>query len=418
MGVMYKAFTFDGELSSDYDIYLTGEGVFNAPERAVEMVNIPGRNGAFAMDLGRFENVEITYNAAITGLNESNFSDKIAAARNWLCSKVGYCRLEDDYNPTEYRVALYKSGLEVEHELLTGGEFELTFDCKPQRWLKSGETAETVTDGDTIINPTLFNSEPLLEVKGYGGIEFNGYEIDVDNALLGDLYFADGEQFAVPYTFTFDTTLLNNGDSITVNGQFDFGLYVRNSNHTYNYARTSKTDSNASFETTASETIIWRPHPEARYVALATTSFEVSFSVGTSGTITNTATVIYTNYFTNKTVAFTLTENVVYNASAGTITINASIASTTTETGATTSGENTNNSASIIGNSTVSALGDPTYIDCEIGEAYMIKNGDIVSCDSAVALGSDLPKLASGINEITFDNTVTELKIYPRWWRV
>ena len=413
-----RTFTFAGTCSSDFDMFITEAATYNVPERAVEMFEIPGRNGAFAMDQGRYSNVEVTYHVCVSKDSNADFQTELSDVRNWLASNNGYHRLEDDYNSGIYRMAIFKGGLETDETFVNGAEFEIVFDCMPQRWLTSGESETAVTSGGTITNPTPFDSLPLLAVKGYGNLTFNGFSIDVENAVLGNLYFADGEQFAVPHTFTFDTTLLNNGDSITVNGQFDFGLYVRNSNHTYNYARTSKTDSNASFETTASETIIWRPHPEARYVALATTSFEVSFSAGTSGTITNTATVIYTNYFTNKTVTFTLTESVVYNASAETITISASIASTTTETGATTSGENTNNSASIIGNSTVSAIGNPTYIDCEIGEAYMIKNGDIVSCNQAVALGSDSPKLAPGANEITFDNTVTELKIRPRWWRV
>lgn len=419
MGIApYKTFTFDGESSADYGVYITGEGVFNAPERAVEMVDIPGRNGSYALDQGRFSNIEVTYTAGMVDDSETNFADRLADVRNWLCSKKGYVRLEDEYNPDEYRMAVYSSGISVEHADLRTGEFEISFDCKPQRWLTSGETATAVANNGTLTNPTRFDAEPLLEVKGYGGIEFNGYEIDVENAVLGNLYFADGEQFAAPHTFTFDKTLLNNGDDITVSGQFDFGLYARNTNPGYVYAQTSKTDSNASFETTASEATTWKPHPEARHVASATTSFQVSFSAGTNSTKTNTATVIYTSFFTSKTVTFTLTESIAYNASAGTVTISVSIATATTETGTTPEGADLSNNASVIGNSTVSALGNPTYIDCEIGEAYMYKGGNIVSCNQAVALGSDLPKLASGTNTITFDNTVTELKIHPRWWRV
>ena len=63
MGIApYKSFTFDGVSSLNYGVYLTGTGVFNAPARAVEMVEIPGRNGNFALDKGRFENIQVTYN--------------------------------------------------------------------------------------------------------------------------------------------------------------------------------------------------------------------------------------------------------------------------------------------------------------------------------------------------------------------
>ena len=43
---MMQSITFGGVNSADYGIYIGGEGVFNAPKREVEMIEIPGRNGA------------------------------------------------------------------------------------------------------------------------------------------------------------------------------------------------------------------------------------------------------------------------------------------------------------------------------------------------------------------------------------
>ena len=146
----FKTFTFDGENSRSYGVYITGEGVFNAPERNVEMVEIPGRNGAFALDKGNFNNIEVTYPAGIFADTETDFAEAVSDLRNFLCSRVGYVRLEDDYNPNEYRLAVYKSGLDVEHDFLIAGEFELVFECKPQRFLKSGETPITIGEwGET-----------------------------------------------------------------------------------------------------------------------------------------------------------------------------------------------------------------------------------------------------------------------------
>ena len=68
--------------------------------------------------------------------------------------------------------------------------------------------------------------------------------------------------------------------------------------------------------------------------------------------------------------------------------------------------------------STKSVLGDPTYIDCDLGEAYKLEGGVPVSLNAYIDLGSQLPALAVGENEITFDNTVTDLKVVPRWWKV
>ena len=72
----------------------------------------------------------------------------------------------------------------------------------------------------------------------------------------------------------------------------------------------------------------------------------------------------------------------------------------------------------ITGFSTISTLGHPSYIDCEIGEAYMYVSDEMVQLNNFTSFGSDLPTLAVGTNTITYDNTITDLKIYPRWWRV
>lgn len=166
---LFNSFTFDGENSLDNGIYISGEAAYNAPERAVEMITVPGRNGAIAMDQGRFENIEVTYPAGCFASDEEGFADKIAEFRNILASRYTYKRLTDTYNPDEFRMALYKSGLEVEPTIHNrAGEFDITFECKPQRWLVSGETAQTFTQSGSITNPTLFDAKPLLAVTGSG----------------------------------------------------------------------------------------------------------------------------------------------------------------------------------------------------------------------------------------------------------
>ena len=72
----------------------------------------------------------------------------------------------------------------------------------------------------------------------------------------------------------------------------------------------------------------------------------------------------------------------------------------------------------LIGESTQSVLGNPTYIDTEVGEVYKIRNGRIENLNSYVQLESDLPNLATGDNAVTYDNTITGLEVTPRWWEL
>ena len=102
-GEMFKELIFDGVSSRDFGVYITGEAVFDAPKRDVEMIAIPGRNGEYALDRGRFENIDVKYPAGIFADSEEDFARAISDFRNFLCSRSNYCRLEDTYNEDEFR---------------------------------------------------------------------------------------------------------------------------------------------------------------------------------------------------------------------------------------------------------------------------------------------------------------------------
>lgn len=420
MGVIspYKTFTFDGKSSADYGVYLTGEGVFNAPERSVEMVEIPGRNGNFALDKGKFENISVTYRVGMFDDNEENFADKVSAFRNWLCSKVGYVRLSDDYNPNEYRLAVYLSGLELEHDFLIAGEAQITFDCKPQRWLTSGETAVSVADGGTLANPTLFESEPLLAVKGYGNISFNGYSIDIENAVLGDVVVVDtSASFVSPKSYTADLSVLNNGDGIDISIEFSSKVTFQSTDGSISGVygtQTQPTDSNASFSSSYTPNVI-------------TTTATITANVGTNKTATNTVSgsiacrKIGGGSTVSFTISYTLTETIQFDATNGEITISISGTSSTTQAYITTTIKSSDcliQKSKIIAHSTKSLVTETNYIDCEIGECYFFSGGEVVSSNNIISLGSDLPKLVSGTNTINYDNTITNFTVTPRWWKV
>ena len=173
-------FTFDNVTSTSLSTYISGEGSFNAPERVYDMQIIPGRNGSLAIDENRFENIEVTYPAFIFQQSGTDFGTKVAELRNMLLSRNGYKRLMDTYHSDEFRLAIYKSGLEVEPKCINrAGLFDLTFECKPQRFLTSGEVVTTKTSSFTITNPTQFDARPLLVITGTGNLTVNGVQIAI-----------------------------------------------------------------------------------------------------------------------------------------------------------------------------------------------------------------------------------------------
>lgn len=402
-GSIFKTLTFDGRSSSEFNVYITGEGVFNAPERAVEMISIPGRNGAFALDYGRFENIEVTYNCGIAGDDDADFASAISDFRNWLCSRNGYVRLSDDYNAGEYRMAVYKSGLEVTAENLKAGEFPVVFECKPQRFLTSGENAISVTSGDTITNPTLFESRPMLEVYGVGKININNEEINVESSIIGDVMLAESEwnYNTNAATQTFNGSILNTGDAVTLSKTV-FRARV---------SVTSGTLTNATIGTTTNaDAIILNPMSK-RFDVLINAN-PPTLSKGTSASITGT--VEYSFTYGGTTYTHTITSVVSYDGNA---TITCSVSDSPTTAGVTCEFVLII-TPEISAYSTKYANGNPMYIDLDIGEAWNEDYGDPVSVNNSVIMPAELPTLTPGANTITFDNTITGLDIVPRWFKI
>ena len=399
---LFKSLTFDGENSLDYGVMITGEAVYNAPERAAEMIEIPGRNGALVLDNGRFRNIIVTYPAGIADTSQTNFAQKIQAFRNVLASKVGYHRLEDEYNPDEYRMGVYKAGLEAAPAHYgRAGEFEIEFDCKPQRFLKSGETETTVSNNQQISNPTLFDAKPLLAVKGYGNLNVGDKTINLDNTVpLGQVVVADRtskDNFLNLYVNL--RPLLANGDAFDVSVVYDFDIEKKGSRNITGI--------------TADKTIETPAVSSSK--ALVRVPFTASFTSGTNSTGTQTAVVTVASESGGSTYTnnFNIVTTIAYDAATQKLTISNTQMSSNSYFSLTGKEKVMNE---VTAYSTASALGNPTYIDLDIGEAYKVNNGQIVSVNNAVSLGGELPTLAPGSTLITYDNTITEVKVTPRWW--
>lgn len=178
MGIrpVYEYFMFDGKSSRDFEVWISGDGTFKAPEKDVEIVSVPGRNGDLTIDHNRFFNIDITYPAFITKAFRQNFD----AFKAYMLSKTGYKRLEDTYHPEYYRLAQVTKAIEPDMTALNrAGKFNITFNCDPRRFLKSGEKAITFESNGSLRNPTPFYARPLIRVYGTGYIRVGVGVIDI-----------------------------------------------------------------------------------------------------------------------------------------------------------------------------------------------------------------------------------------------
>ena len=137
-----NSLTYNGTKSTDLGVFVTGSGSFDAAELDVEKIEVPGRNGDVILPRNRFKNIEITYPAFIPKAFQNNAQN----IRNWLRSAKTYARLEDTYDMAHYRLGLASGVQSFEPANRNdASNFEMVFDCKPQRFLKTGETESHVS---------------------------------------------------------------------------------------------------------------------------------------------------------------------------------------------------------------------------------------------------------------------------------
>ena len=96
MGLI-QTLTFDGLDSSDYGVYLAGDGAFNSPERRGEMITIPGRNGTLFMGEDAFDNITVTYPAFIGTKSRLDFRTQLRSLRTDFSARTtsGCCAFSD-----------------------------------------------------------------------------------------------------------------------------------------------------------------------------------------------------------------------------------------------------------------------------------------------------------------------------------
>lgn len=148
------------------------------PTKKYSVISIPGRNGDLHVDTGAYTNYTQYYDIGIRGKTEG-LPMAARSVADWLYGPAGYQRLEDSYEPDVFRMAYFAGPLDVENMLNILGRASIEFNCKPQRFLKSGEASVAVTSG--IYNPTAFPALPIINITGSGAgrLQVGKYVVEI-----------------------------------------------------------------------------------------------------------------------------------------------------------------------------------------------------------------------------------------------
>ena len=118
------------------------------PTRRFSPQQVAGRNGNILLVDKSFPNVEQEYEVYLSA--ESQGLPSVArACAEWLMGPDGYCRLQDSYDTTVYREAFLMGGYDLENILNKFGRCTITFSCKPQKYLLTGDTPISIPAGPT-----------------------------------------------------------------------------------------------------------------------------------------------------------------------------------------------------------------------------------------------------------------------------
>lgn len=165
-------FKFGEHSTKDFDLIIQAPPTYNIPAKDVTIEHVPGRNGDLLIDNKSWQNVERTYSVASVFRPGTDFIGNSERLIKWLTTQKGYHRLEDSYDPEVYRLAEYKNSGSLTNYYDVATAINISFDCKPQRYLKSGE------------NPVKFigSTATLENITGYPALP----EITIKNVLPDD----------------------------------------------------------------------------------------------------------------------------------------------------------------------------------------------------------------------------------------
>lgn len=198
----------NGVSGADMGLLFPSPLELSAPEPRVTTESVPGRNGDVHIFDGSYKN----RTAYLRGcLYEGFVKGAFDVFNEWLFAKPGYLRLETADDPGHFMMARVANGSSVLTRANKVAPVDVKFDCKPQRFLVSGENSSNVYKTDPnptlLLNITKYASKPLLKIN---------YTVTTGN---GQILFENSNGSQTIYVSTLK--LANYGQSIYYDSEID-----------------------------------------------------------------------------------------------------------------------------------------------------------------------------------------------------
>ena len=188
-------FEFAGSTTKNIPgLLIEGKQIHGLPRRDIERITVPGRNGDVLIDHGSYRNFSVSYRCAVTnydalpalhrlltvgaliGHSSANADTTEGSAtephRRWW---RGYQLLRDGWANWE-RLAVHSSQISMD-EIIANRvlRFNVSFDCKPQRYFNRAAVVSRTGAGALAIDRPVgaVSAVPRIEIFGSGTVNLN-----------------------------------------------------------------------------------------------------------------------------------------------------------------------------------------------------------------------------------------------------
>lgn len=152
----------------DWGLKVKEANWFDQPEKDLEFVSIPGRNGDFVVNNGRYKNMEIEYTFSLQHPQAYEKLNKITSELQSVFP-TKYLKLVDSVDPAHYRFGIWTGEISVNDITDYYIEMTLGFNCKPLRY-ERGVIALKISSGvivdasSSLDNHTQSTAKPIVSI--------------------------------------------------------------------------------------------------------------------------------------------------------------------------------------------------------------------------------------------------------------
>jgi phage-related protein len=178
--MLNETFFINGIDARSVGIYLERPISFEEPTPDVETEPVAGRNGDLLFYSGTYLNRSASANCFAL---KENVLSIIGSINKFLIANKGYQKLSTSDDSEHYWMARVVNGASISQRMRTLNPFSIEFDCKPQRFLLTGEESIEFTEDGTIINRYGFPAAPIIRVNGSGSgvLNIGSFRVNILN---------------------------------------------------------------------------------------------------------------------------------------------------------------------------------------------------------------------------------------------